>query len=256
MESLNIAISLNQAIIIYGPTGTGKTFALQNIINKSKSKYKLIEIDSSVTDEKIDYIKAISRQQSAFANIKPIIFINDNNVLKLYKNDIVDIVTNNKNPVVIETDDIYSVPEKIKEYCKQIRFTSPSIYSISNAVKNIEGDKDISSVNTNIRDIRSAIITAKFCGTQIEDKTFFDYTRDIFAGKQYDGYDENIFVWLMHNADSFYYGARQVLYYRFLAKADTISNKKRFKVLNLVKQNDRGEVEFPLIFKKERRYNK
>lgn len=248
-NEMKSSLDVGNKTLILGTPGIGKTMAVKQYVEETGCT--LVELnESNVSDQMINNVYNIATSTPLDSVL---IYVSGVDIMKHWWSDIYKILASSINPVILEANDLYSIPDKIKDLCKIIKFTEPNIYAIIEAVKGFDGDKDFSKINTSIHDIRSAVNVSLYGNSQYIEKNVFDSVRNIFSGVSVDtdSLDNSIMVWLAHNADKYFYGSKQILYYSFIKKLDLVKNDFRFKIASLMKANVKENlVEYPLVMKK------
>lgn len=229
---LKKAIEQKKAVLLYGPTGVGKTCSVEAIAKEMDSD--LIEMNASDirTKEKIEEkMVQAAQQQSLFMRPKILLIDEADGLASSGVTTVVNLIKKSKFPVVITANDPWSLPA-LKNACVNIELRNPTIFEIRAFLKkiaeaeNIEIEdvllKEISSLSG--RDVRAAIndfenlakgkkkITAddiQSIGYRDREMVIFDSLKVIFktmnpenARKAFDGVDvdpDMFMLWVEEN---------------------------------------------------------
>jgi len=244
------------AIIFYGPSGTGKT-TLAHVAAK-ELKAEILEINSSDLRNREEFEKIIlpaSEQKSLFNNTKLILIDEVDGISKIDEGGLsalIEIVKNTSFPIIMTANDIWNKKfaelRKTAEVVPIKQLDYKTIFSILKEIAVKEqakvGDEDILRISLKASgDVRAALndlevlkdeintgIMAKNLLARDEKKDIFTIMKEVFKNKFtnellsiYDKTDiplDEIFLWIDENIPNEYRGEELAAAYNALSLAD------------------------------------
>ncbi len=201
LKDLFEAIKKGKKVLVYGPTGVGKTLAVELIAKELK--YNILELNSSHMRSKKNLEEAVIpflSQGTIFGRGKVLLFdelegmsSKDRGGLKFIQ----EIIKKTRYPIVLITNDIWSPKlTSLRFALEKIEFKRPSkteVKAFLRKVAKLEGikvtDKDLDVIIENNRcDIRACLndLEAGIFEERVKKDTVFDALRTVFKGEDED----------------------------------------------------------------------
>jgi len=221
--------------VLYGPTGSGKTFTVKTVAEKLG--YKVVVITSMDELEYKDIVRIV-QTRSLFS--KKLVLL-DRPYEFLGSLEIKKIIAKAKIPVVIECD------EKDRKYyqvfgCSEIRVEPPPLHYIVKEVKNKAIVRpDFRKITT---DFRQALQIALGSNGYEMEKTWTDRVRDYFRRKETRYLEETHEPVLLDTGLKCFYGVNLVKFIQALVSSDLV---KKYDILKDV-SFDRKVADVELYF--------
>lgn len=244
-----------KALLIYGPSGTGKTSAVQAVAGELG--YEIIETNASefrTEDQVRSKIGNAATQHSLFGSNK-IILIDEVDGVSGHQDRggvsaVVDIIKSTKYPIVLTANDPFDKKfSSLRSACSMLEFGAVNYLSIKNVLKSIADKESIvcsedhlksiarragGDIRSAINDFQSLVHNKELIGIEADDRSRIESIMQALvkvlkavdvnvALSAFDNIGEDIdecFFWLDENIPKEYKGRDLVRAYDVLSKAD------------------------------------
>lgn len=247
-NNLKVLVQKNIPVILYGKPGVGKTSLAYEIAGDLG--YQVIEINASDerTKDKIEKMYHLAINKGL---IKYLLLFDEVDGAKI---SLTRILKNTKNPVILTANNLYKIPEEIRNLCEKIHLKSPRLQDIVSVVRNKARSEgidlnqiDFSKISHDVRNSLKATLynAEKYNST---DDMIFDIVRNVFTKGNVDLLEKKHLIWLLENIENFYQGRDIYEVANLLAKADWGDN---LKILTCLPKATSGTVNYPYFLKRK-----
>jgi len=246
VEKLEQCVKESTPCLLHGGPGIGKTSSVYAIAEKLGLRVMETNASDERRKDELCHIYAISRMKG-LRNF--IIFLDEVDGLQ-EAGMVVKILEESKHPVVLAANEIYKVPQAIKEKCVEIKFFLPSLTDVLKRVKTVGEREGIHPHYEQVcRDVRVSINATMYGGEKYEVEDDFSKVKNIFRKKEIGEINETFLVWLMDNASRFYSGRELYEAIKVIASADVAG---RMELLRLLPKGKDVEATYPYFFRRLR----
>jgi replication factor C large subunit len=224
LHKLEECIRNRKPVILHGPPGVGKTSSVYAVAKKLG--YAVIETNAS-DERRAEELREMLRRVKMKA-FRPVIYLFDEVDGVTAGETLKKIALESKHPVVFTANEIWRVPDALKNACVTLKFDPVKLSDVVGRVKALSerlGVKaDMSRVSS---DVRSSIITSIYGGDKYETLDISDVVEGLFKGKDVDVQKVEFGVlmfWLIDNVHRFYSGKDMFKAIQLLVMADRFRN--------------------------------
>lgn len=237
-----------QVCLCFGAPGVGKTtsaFVAANELHLSPIEFNAS--DERTRDKLDDLLKRVRMH-----SFVPVLYLLDeiDGITNWYVLE--KIVTQTKNPIVMTCNDLFRVPDSIKNRVTQIKFLNPPPMVIVNQVRKVASNIGVEKPrfeNITTDDFRASLNSTLYGGSgHTHSDIFSELTDYVKTGKIPSSMDRNTLIWLYDSASKFFAGRRLYEYIQLLAEVDTLRDTQivdRWELLGMYSPNKSGKVTYP-----------
>ena len=259
-KQLEHCIKEKKPALLYGPPGIGKTTSVHLIAKRLG--YHLIELNASDQRKKEDLQKILKDIQ--MKSLKPKIYFFDE-VDGLYdeyygRQDsfriLEKILIYSRYPIVLSCNEVWKIPEYIKNKCELIPYYPPSKEEIVKLIKNHLGNINNLRYDKISNDVRNSLISV-FCGSEPYDSATNPYreVKNIFMRNEFRFYDNSLWIWLIDNVERFYEGRELFEVIKIITDAAFYDNPNLLKTVPKTKKIN-TRVEYPYYLERKKAVEK
>lgn len=245
----------NQPALLYGPPGVGKTTGVH--IAGNELQYTVIETNASDVRTK-DALESLLVRVRMRGLTGRVIYLFDE-VDGLSNWSIMEkIITQSKNPIVLTANDLWKIPDSIKNRVTQIKLNPPPLITVVSHVRNIAASNKMESSKVKFQnitpDFRASINSALWGGQRHETSDVFkDITAYLRDGKIPSSVDNDTLTWLFDNAPKAFHGRKLYEYYQYLSEVSMIRNTgvvDKWTLLSLLASGSCERINYPNFFRR------
>lgn len=211
LKELENCIAEKTPVIIHGPPGVGKTSGVFAVAKKLG--WRVNESNASDERKKEDLKDALRKARMKGLFNKPIIFLFDE--VDGLKNGraLCKIVDESSHAIVFTANELWRVPENLRERCEKVRFYRPRLGEVLKRVKEISKREHREVKYDGVTgDVRASINAVMYGGERYDSVNMFDLVENIFRGGPFDvgrlnsREKRDLPIWLLDNLPRFYNG--------------------------------------------------
>lgn len=246
IDTIRESIRSNIPVLLHGPPGSGKTSSTYAVAKE----FGLRVIEVNASDERKKNQMENILKSSSMEGFFEVLYLFDEVDSLADPAVLVEILKRSLHPIVLTANEVWNISEKVREYCKIVKFRKPELRSVVDYVKRVSSSEHIAPSYSNIvQDFRAGLHSAFYGSEGYASHNDFDTVRDIFEkGIVPEDVDRSILIWLSHNAPRFYYGQNLNLVYEVICEADRTGNLNLLKLL----PKGHGSPEYPYYLKRRR----
>jgi len=235
--------------LIHGVPGVGKTTSV-HVISKELG-INLVEINAS--DERTKTKLQAILERTTMTGLIPSIYFLDEVDGGIRDWSIIEkILTQSKHPVVLAANDIYNIPNSVKDRCNVIKYQVPSLIAVTDLIKKVSLQKVYKprfDLLTKGIDFRSALLSSVYGGSRHEVSDNFKALEKLLKnGVIPNNFDGNILIWCLDNTPHFMRGTKLAEYILMLSRIDLIRKEgvvDRMEILSQFRSQKSDYVHYP-----------
>ena len=217
-------VKAKQPVLIHGPPGCGKTSSVHVIANELD--WNLDSTNGSDERSKAKLTSILERARMKSLDKETIYLIDECDGISAW-DPIEQLLTKSKHPVVLICNDVWKVPDKIKNRCNQVKYLEPILMAVSQLVQKVAADKGIKQPHFDLLfkgvDFRAGLLEGIYGGARHQHTDNFHEVERMFKdGIIPENPDPALLVWLLDNAPRFLYGSKLIEYILVLSRVDLI----------------------------------
>jgi len=247
VKKMKDAISKNEASLIYGKSGIGKT-SLCYALSKDCG-YVVLENNASNLRGKDFFMNILECVK--FSSFEKVIYLFDEvDTINWSSEKILDlflkILKKTMHPILITANELSKVPKTVQHQCMMIRLNNPDIPSIAKLLRNIANNEHIQPNYGSVSsDIRNTIIQTFYGGSGYNNLDKDTEIKQIFTGLKFLE-DKKDMIWLLDNAQNFYSGKDFIDFILLLSDASIYG----MDILHSLKKVNWGQADYPYFLKR------
>ena len=246
LGKIQLGINENNAILLYGKAGIGKTTLVYVLANEYG--YKVIETNMS-NERKREDLSLMMRTVQMKTFLKTMFLLDEVDGIKWTKSNtsiMLRLLNKTQHPIFLTANEIRKIPDSIKKICIRISLRSPSLIDVVQRIKEIaEKERIKPKYGTVSSDVRNTMIKTLIGGEVYEKEDQFAKIKQIFLRQRQDITKDDL-IWMLDNAFGFYSGKDLVDFIDLLAKANIYG-------IELLKEINKGrysDVRFPYYLRR------
>ena len=253
VQSLYKAVQACTPVILYGPTGTGKTSSAYAVAKELG--FRVCEVNGS-DDRGREALSSILRRVQ-MKSFRPTLYLIDEADGVPEQKVLEEIVVCAKHPVVLTCNKLWELSDGVKNRCVQIRFLEPPLLEVVNTVRQRGLEKGISPKFENVSsDFRASLLASLHGGKKHVSQNIFEKVDNLLKrGIVPPDIDNSYLVWLMSNASKYYYGRSLYEFIQMLCEIDLLPSSlhvDRWQLIANFPSRLSGRVSNPTFFQRAR----
>jgi len=252
LKELETYITEKTPVIAYGPPGVGKTSGIFAIAEKLGWRVH----ESNASDERKKEDLKDGLRKARMRTFRPTIFLFDEVDGMKNGGALCKIVDESSHAIVFTANELWKVPENLREKCEKVRFFRPRLGEVLGRVKEIAKLEHREVKYDGVTgDVRSSINAVMYGGERYDSVNMFDLVENIFRGRPFDlkGLDSkerrDLPIWLLDNLPRFYSG-REL--YEGIQLLEAYSLSGNAEVLKFFKAGKREKPTYPFFLRRMR----
>jgi SpoVK/Ycf46/Vps4 family AAA+-type ATPase len=254
-EKLKGFVVACQPVLLYGGPGVGKSSSVYAVANELD--YSVQEVNGSDARGKEKMAALLDRcNMNTLRDKEVIYFIDEVDGISAWS-PVEELLVRSRHPVVLAANEVWKIPDNVKNRCNQLKYDDPPLGAVSNLVRDMStklGVKPHYELLTKGVDFRSGLLLGIYGGSRQQTSDPFKDTENLVRnGVVPAAPNPQLTLYLMDNASTFFYGSKLVEYELVLAQVDLIKRSSlisRELIMSQFRAMRSGRVLYPHYLKR------